>query len=351
MNEKGKSIFFAIAAAVLYAVNIPFSKIFLAHIGSVFMAGFLYLGAGAGMAVYLKAAGQTDNVSVPFGKKDFPYIIGMVVLDIAAPVLLMMGLVRTSPATASLLNNFEIVATSIISFLIFREIISRKLWISIVLVTVASIILTFSGGQLTADKGALMVLGATVCWGFENNCTKMLSRCSSEKIVVIKGLCSGAGSLIIGFVAGESMPQIQWILGAMALGFVSYGLSINFYIKAQKNLGAAKTSAYYSTAPFISVIFSFIIFGRVPGVRFFIALGIMIISTIIMVRDNVELQHSHVHHHIHSHIHSHGNMVHCHPHDHAHEHWHVHEAGDETWHTHKAGELTDHNHKHDKYWN
>ena len=287
-HKKYTATLFAILAAALYAINIPISKMLLKNVDATMMAGFLYLGAGFGILIYgfvSKILGKAHKKE-PLTRKELPYTIAMVVLDIAAPILLMLGITRTNSANVSLLNNFEIVATSLIALIIFKEVISRKLWFAIVLVTIASIILSFEGnGAFTFNKGSLLVLGACVCWGFENNCTKMISNKSSEEIVVIKGIFSGLGSVIIALIIGENIPSIKYILAVLLLGFIAYGLSINFYIMAQKDLGAAKTSAYYSIAPFLGVAFSMILLGERPSWQFYVALGIIVISTFIMIKD------------------------------------------------------------------
>lgn len=108
--------------------------------------------------------------------------------------------------------------------------------------------------------------------------------------MIIKGIFSGLGSLIVALIVGESIPSLVWILGALVLGFVSYGLSINFYIMAQKDLGAAKTSAYYSVAPFLGVAFSMLFVGERPNWQFYLALLIMIVSTAVMVKDTIKLR-------------------------------------------------------------
>lgn len=221
-----------------------------------------------------------------------PYTVAMVLLDIIAPIMLMIGISKTNSANVSLLNNFEIVATSFIALIIFKEVISKKLWVSIFLVTAASAILSFEGnGAFIFNEGSLFVIGACVCWGFENNCTKKISNKSSEEIVIIKGCFSGLGSFIIALISGEKIPQYGLIFAILLLGFVAYGLSINFYIMAQKDLGAAKTSAYYSIAPFLGVAFSIAIVGERPDLRFYIALLIMIAGTVIMTIDTVRLEH------------------------------------------------------------
>ena len=284
------AIFYAILAAALYAINVPLSKLLLNHVDATMMAAFLYLGAGIGLFIYGLVERMTGKEikREPLTKKELPYTIAMVVLDIIAPILLMFGISFTSSANASLLNNFEIVATSLIALFIFKEAISKRLWLAIVLVTIASVVMSFEGeGTFVFNKGSLFVLGACLCWGFENNCTKMISKKSTVEIVVIKGIFSGTGSLVTAFILGEKIPGFGWILCVLLLGFVAYGLSINFYIMAQKDLGAAKTSAYYSIAPFLGVLFSLVLLGERPAIQFYIALIIMIIGTYFMIKDTM----------------------------------------------------------------
>lgn len=349
MKTKNLATTFAVLAAALYAINVPVSKLLLTQVEPTMMAAFLYLGAGVGLFLYgliqkMSGKGQAQE---RLTKKELPYTVAMVVLDIAAPILLMMGIERTNSANVSLLNNFEIVATSIIALLIFKEIISKRLWIAIGLVVAASVILSFEGsGAFVFNEGSLFVLGACICWGFENNCTKMISNKSSVEIVVIKGCFSGLGSLIVALLIGEQIPAPQWIAAVLVLGFVAYGLSIHFYIMAQKELGAAKTSAYYSVAPFLGVAFSIILLGERPAIRFYIACMIMVVATVIMVKDSIALQHTHEHEHVHTHEHRHGDIVHTHEHTHKHTHTHIHE-GEESTHTHMHEEIPEHWHSHD----
>ena len=277
-----KAIFYAILAAALYALNAPVSKLLLQNVPPTMMAGFLYLGAGIGMAVMGFVRSQTGHgkQELRLTKKDLPYTLGMVALDIAAPIFLMIGLTRTTAANASLLNNFEIVATSLIALLVFREKIVKRIWTAIGLITLSSILLSVEdASSFQFSFGSLFVLAACICWGLENNCTRCLSKSDPLEIVVIKGFGSGIGSAIIGLVVGETLPLFGDILKILLLGFVAYGLSIYFYVYAQRDLGAAKTSAYYAIAPFIGVALSFIIFREIPGVLFFIALAIMIAGT------------------------------------------------------------------------
>jgi len=289
-KKKQPATFFAILAAALYAINVPLSKLLLEHVGTTMMAAFLYLGAGLGLlgvGLFQKTSGKTQKQE-RLTKKELPYTIGMVVLDILAPIFLMMGIARTNSANVSLLNNFEIVATSLIALFIFREKISKLLWCAIALVVVASVILSFEGnGAFVFNSGSLFVLAASICWGMENNCTNKISHKSAVEIVVIKGCFSGLGSLIVAFIIGEKLPAVKWMLPVLLLGFVAYGLSINFYIRAQSSLGAAKTSAFYSVAPFLGVAFSMLLLGERPGVQFYIGLLIMAVSTVLMIKDTL----------------------------------------------------------------
>lgn len=290
MEGDMRAVLFAILAAVLYALNSPLSKLLLENVPPTMMAAFLYLGAGTGLFVVgaVRRTQEHTQEELPLTKAELPYTIGMIVLDIAAPIFLMLGLSRTTAENAALLNNFEIVATSLIAFFIFREKISKRLGTAICWVTLSSLILSFEDMRsFSFSVGSLFVLAACVCWGFENNCTRCLSGKSPVQIVVIKGFCSGLGSFLIALMAGENIPQMRYILASMLVGFIAYGLSICFYIYAQRDLGAAKTSTYYSIAPFAGVLLSLLIFRELPGANFWIALVIMAGGTWLAATDGV----------------------------------------------------------------
>ena len=245
------------------------------------MAGFLYIGAGVGMGVIalIRKTAKINQVEEKLTKRDLPYTVAMVVLDIAAPIFLLLGLSYTTAANASLLNNFEIVATSLIALMIFKEKISPRLWLGIGFVTLSCALLSFEDiSSLRFSFGSLFILLACLCWGVENNCTRKLSGKDPLQIVVIKGLCSGVGSVIIGLVLGERITHLWSIAAVIAVGFVAYGLSIFFYVYAQRRLGAARTSAYYAIAPFIGTLLSLIIFQSMPPYTYFAALLLMIVG-------------------------------------------------------------------------
>ena len=274
-------ILLAILAAALYAINSPFSKLLLDYMPSTLMAGFLYIGAGLGMGVIalIRKVKKTERAEEKITKADLPYTLAMIFLDIAAPIFLLLGLSHTTAANASLLNNFEIVATAMIALMIFKERISPRLWIGILFVTASCVLLSLEDiSSLTFSIGSLFILLACVCWGIENNCTRKLSEKDPLEIVLLKGIFSGLGSVIIGLCLGERIEVLWSIFAVLGVGFVAYGLSIFFYVYAQRMLGAARTSAYYAVAPFIGTLLSLLIFRDVPQYIFFIAIGFMIIG-------------------------------------------------------------------------
>lgn len=318
------AILYAFIAAAFYAINIPISKLLLVEIDSTFLASFLYLGAGIGIGIVYLISHVFHPVQKleKLSREDVPYVIGMITLDILAPISLLYGLSNTTSANASLLNNFEIVTTSLIAFVVFKEVISKRLKGAIVLITAASIVLSFEDlSGLKFSWGSIFVLIAAVSWGFENNCTRKISSKSTYEIVIMKGICSGLGSFLIAMAIGERISNGTYILIALLVGFVSYGLSIFFYIKAQKDLGAAKTSAYYAIAPFIGVLLSFVLLNETLTYQYFIALLIMLLGTVLVVVDTIIMNHSHVHSH--TYVHTHDEVTHVHTIMHEHNHNHI----------------------------
>ncbi|KAF0092443.1 MAG: DMT(drug/metabolite transporter) superfamily permease [Fusobacteria bacterium] len=281
-KKQNSAIIYAILAAAFYALSSPISKILLVNISEIILASLLYLGAGLGMFIivsfqkkFLKASSE-----VSLDRSELKYIIAMVVLDILAPILLLIGLKTTAASNVSLLNNFEIVATTLIAGLIFKEKVSKKLGLGIILVTFSTILISIQDkGSLSFSVGSLFVLLACISWGLENNCTRMLSNKDPKQIVIIKGFGSGLGALIIALSIGESFPELKYILIALLLGLISYGLSVYMYVLAQRYLGASKTSAYYAVAPFIGVGMSIVILNEVTGLIFWVALFIMLIGS------------------------------------------------------------------------
>lgn len=321
-QNKLKAIMFAFLAAVFYAINVPISKVLLQYVGPTTMAALLYLGAGIGIGIMSLFNKKDREKAESLTKAELPYIVGMIVLDIAAPIFLMLGISYGSSANASLLGNFEIVATTVIALILFKEAVTKRLWLAIGLITLSSILLSFEGtDSFHFSYGSLLVIIATVCWGLENNCTRELSSKSTHQIVMLKGLCSGLGALVIALIKRESFPGIGYIAIALALGFVAYGLSIFMYVRAQNVLGAAKTSAYYAVNPLIGALLAFVFLSESLSWMYVIALIVMVIGSALVVVDTFIRQHDHEHQH--TFTHSHGGSTHTHTvrHSHVHKHY------------------------------
>jgi drug/metabolite transporter (DMT)-like permease len=287
------------------------------------------------------AGGQNVRAEAGIEKADIPWLIGAVLAGgFAAPVVLMFSLRVTFAATASLLFNFETAATTFIAAFAFREAVGRRVWWAIILVTAASILLTLNtGGQWGISAGALGVLAACALWGIDNNFTRNISAKDPLAIVTIKGIGSGSFSLMLAVFLQNPLPGLTAILGAMVLGYFSYGLSIVLFIRAMRCLGAARTSATFATVPFIGVLLSLIILRETPGTLFFISLPFMVAGVALLLSE------------VHDHKHIHYTVEHEHRHCHNDEH-HTHDHGDQEFppngfhsHPHKH-ECIDHSHPH-----
>jgi drug/metabolite transporter (DMT)-like permease len=345
--QKYLPVIYALLAALLFGINAPFSKLLLKEINPLFLAALLYLGAGMGMSIiyFLRKYHEHKPTEASLTKKEMPFVILMILLDIAAPISLMIGISMTNSSTAALLGNFEIAATSVIAMIFFKEAVGKRLWIAIAFISLASIVLAVEdAASINISIGALFVLLSCICWGFENNCTRSLSIKDPLQVVIIKGFGSGLGALIITYTWGELSAELFYIVLALALGFVAYGLSIFFYVTAQRKLGAARTSAYYAAAPFMGVVISWLVLKESISTTFLIALGIMILGAYLAVTEKHKHEHTHVDE-MHEHKHNHLDNHHDHSHDietlgeHSHKHTHK-----ETEHSHEH--MPDLHHKH-----
>jgi len=337
--EKIKPVLYALLAALLFGLNAPAAKLLVVRVDPLFMAALLYLGAGFGMLALGWVRKRREGVTREsrLTRAELPYVILMVLLDIAAPILLMLGLSRTNAGTTALLGNFEIAATAFFALVLFKEAIGRRMWIAIALITAASVLLSLNSvSAFSFSTGALLVLGSCLCWGLENNTTRKLSIKDPLQVVVIKGFGSGIGALIVAAIWGSLSAAPIAILAALVLGFVAYGLSIFFYIKAQRHLGAARTSAYYAAAPFIGMALSWLVLREPLSLIFVVALIIMISGAGLAVSEE----------HVHSHTHLYVTHEHRHTHSDGH-HTHAHEPGASTEHSHPhTHEETIHDHAH-----
>lgn len=343
------SITQALIAALLFGASAPLAKLLLGEIEPILLAAFLYLGSGIGLLgvkLFLSMNQQWANNEARVEKSDFGWLAGAILAGgVAAPITLLFSLKNTPAATASLLLNFEGVATTLIAFFVFKESISRRAWWAIALITIASVFLSINlNKEWGFSLGALGIIVACVLWAVDNNFTRNISAKDPLVIVTIKGLGAGSFSLIMALFLGNRFPLWEVILGALVLGCLSYGVSIVLFIHAMRGLGVARTSALFSTAPIAGIILSILVFQEFPSRLFIIALPLMVIGAFLLVND--EHEHHHVHKlviHEHSHTHDDGHHEHddefVQKHSHAHRH-------DELSHSHHHMPDLHHRHVH-----
>jgi drug/metabolite transporter (DMT)-like permease len=275
--------------------------------------------------------------------KDFPPFAG----GLIAPILLMSSLEITSAATASLLLNFEGVATIVIAFLVFREQVGKRIWLALGIITLASILLSWnSDAAFGLSAGAVGILLACVFWGIDNNATRNISIKIRSLSLRSKVFLRGLWRLVFAFLGNYSLPEISLILAAMLLGFFCYGVSMVLFIRALRDLGAARTGANFGFAPFIGAALSFVLFMEYPDLQVAIAFGLIIAGALVLASD----KHTHLHHHIlieHEHLHHHQEKHHKHDHegggDADHSNTHVHEPLD-----HDHPHTPDIHHRHER---
>jgi drug/metabolite transporter (DMT)-like permease len=326
----------ALLAALFFGASAPLSKLLLLDVPPVLMAAFLYLGSGTGIAlVRLSQRLTSPQKEADIRRPDVKWLTGAIISGgIAAPIVLMISLQNTPASTASLLLNFEGVATALIALFFFRESISRRALAAIFVITIASIFLSTNyAAGFGFSLGALGVLLACVLWGVDNNFTRNISAKDPLTIVSWKGLVAGTFSLFLGLLLGQKLPALTSILSILLLGFISYGLSTMLFIYSMRGLGAARTSALYGTAPLAGVLLSFIIFRDPITLLFGIAAALMVAGALLLANEehahfhiHMPVLHEHRHNHDEFHEHDETTSVHSHEHEHPrteHEHGHM----------------------------
>jgi len=344
-------ILLALLSAALFGASTPVAKIMLGSVGPWMMAGLLYLGAGIGLAAVhlLRNALGLPSVEAPLRRADAPWLASVIVSGgIVGPVLLMFGLAQTDAAGASLLLNFEGLATMAIAWLAFRENVDRRLLLGAFAILAGAAVLSWCGSA-SLDWGALLVVAACVSWGMDNNLTRRLSSADPLQIAMLKGLAAGTVNLTLALIQGAAFPGAGMVLTAGITGFFGYGVSLALFVLGLRHLGAARTGAYFSLAPFIGALLSLALLDEPLTFRLAAAGGLMALGLWLHLTDRHEHQHlheaiEHEHRHTHdehhrhahgpeappgephSHRHRHAPLVHRHPHypDIHHRHRHEH---------------------------
>ncbi len=351
-----------LASMALFGASPPLAKLLVGEMGPVALAGVLYLGAFAGMAVVRVAmlaarparrdggaGGGTGDSGARLRRADVPWLAGATVSGgIIAPIALMAGLERTTGFTASLLLNLEGVATALIAALVFAEHTGPRLWAALAFMTAGGVLLSWDPGSGSFSlAGPALLVVAGVGWGVDNNLTRRISDRDPVQISMVKGLVAGSASLALGLaVAGGGVPSATGTAYALLLGALSYGLSLVLFVRALRAMGASRTGAFFSMAPFVGAGVSLVVLREHLGWAMLPAAAIMAAGTALIVLE----RHSHAHAHegtVHAHEHVHGDLHHGHEHPagtpepHTHEHSH-----ERVVHDHPHWPDTHHRHEH-----
>lgn len=323
----------ALLAALLFGASVPLAKVFLRNLSPVELAGALYLGSGIGLALWRWSRRfRRDPASQEPALKHSDWIwLGGAIFSggVIGPILLMIGLTTTPASSTSLLLNLEGVLTALLAWFIFRENFDRRIFLGMMAIVAGGVLLSLTPGQSTGYSwGIWAIVGACFCWAIDNNLTRKVSAADPVQIAMLKGLSAGTINLTLGLSLTGKLPATSALAGAGLLGFLSYGVSLTCFVLALRDLGSARTGAYFSTAPFIGVILSFLILREVPPLLFWPALLLMISGVWLHLTEHHEhdhvheaLEHEHLHRHDEHHQHEHGPTdPPGEPHSHAHRH-------------------------------
>ena len=319
----------ALLSAVLFGASAPFAKLLLGTVSPQLLAGLLYLGAGIGLAVVHggRAALGIPAPEAPLRRHDVPWLVAVVLFGgIAGPLLLLLGLARTSAATGSLLLNLEGLATMLIAWVVFRENVDRRLMLGAFAILAGAAVLSWNGEGVRLDAGAALIAAACLAWGIDNNLTRKLSSADPVVTATIKGITAGSVNVGLALLFGAAVPSMTAIGGAAVVGFLGVGISLVLFMLALRHLGAARTGAYFSLAPFIGAVIAVALLGE-PVTAQLVAAGLLMGAGLWL---HLAERHEHEHEHEpmeHEHVHVH-DAHHQHGHDgpvtEPHSHWHRH---------------------------
>lgn len=337
-----KGIGAALLAAVLFGASTPLAKLLVAGMSPILLAGLLYAGSGLGLGTWLllrRFRSRQSNAEAPLQRRDIPWLSGAVLFGgVLGPTLLMVGLTSTPASTASLLLNLESVLTALLAWVAFRENVDSRIFLGMVAIVAGGVLLSWTQTPTVGPPwGAFAIAGACACWAIDNNLTRAVSGGDPMQVAAIKGGVSGTINIGIALGAGHRLPDLTHLVSAGAIGLTGYGISLVAFVLALRHLGAARTGAYFSTAPFVGAALSLTLLREAPDLSFWVAGGLMALGVWLHVSERHEHEHTHEaleHEHLHSHdehhehqhdfewdgsephahLHRHEPLTHSHPH-------------------------------------
>ena len=314
----GRAIGLALLAGLLFGLSTPTAKALVSASDPWMLAGLLYLGSGSGLGSYrillvLLGAGSSE---ARLRRSDWPWLICAIVAGgVAGPVLLMFGLANGPASEAALLLNLEAVLTAVVAWFVFREHLNARIAVGMALITAGALLLAWPGAGLGLHSSAVLVGGACLAWAIDNNLTRKVSGGDPVLIAALKGVVAGAANLTIALATGAALPGAPVLLGAWLVGLLGYGLSLVLFVRSLRELGAARTGAYFAVAPFIGAVVAVVVLGERPTVALGAGGALMLAGVWLHLTER------------HDHEHSHEFIEHDHAHRHDEHHQHVHAPG------------------------
>jgi drug/metabolite transporter (DMT)-like permease len=305
----------ALSAALLFGAGTPLAKLLLAQSSPWLLAALLYLGSGLGLALMRRLRRSPAARLAP---GDAKWLAGAILAGgVAGPVLLMVGLARLPASAASLLLNAEAVFTALLAWFVFHENFDRRVALGMLAIVGGGLVLAWPGEMtLPRWQPALCVVAACLAWAIDNNLTRKVALGDASWIAMMKGLAAGVTNLVLALAMGAAWPPVPVVLAAALVGFASYGASLALFVVGLRELGAARTGAYFSVAPFFGALLAIALLGDPVTAPLMAAGALMAMGVALHLSERHE--HRHVHEsleHVHVHVHGTGDVHH----DHAHE--------------------------------
>src|SRR4051812_23831407 len=311
-----RAILYALLSAALFGASTPLAKLLLGAVPPLYLAAILYLGSGVGLLAWLglrRALSSADQPATLRGT-DYLWLAAAIASGgIIAPVLLVFGLGRADAATASLLLNLEAVLTAVIAWVAFRENVDRRVFLGMMAIVAGGVLLAWHEAPRAGTLvGPALIAAACLAWALDNNLTRRVSGGDAATIACLKGLIAGSVNMALALHLGAALPPISATAAAGVLGFLGYGVSLVLFIVALRHLGAARTGAYFSVAPFFGAALALVLMDEQTTVFFWIAASLMALGVWLHTRER------------HEHEHVHEPLVHSHEHVHDQHHQHAH---------------------------
>jgi drug/metabolite transporter (DMT)-like permease len=325
----------ALLAATLFGVSTPLVQRFGTDGGAFTTAALLYTGAAAVGVLSRRRIEREARVV----RSDLPRLLAMAAFGaVVGPVALAWGLQRTSGTSASLMLTLEALFTALLAWRLYLEAMDGRVWAAMLLLLAGGIVLVLDQGHSGGARlwGLLAVLLATAAWGVDNALSRALAERDPGQVVMLKAALGAGATALLAVAFGETLPGALALLALLAIGATGYGLSLRFYLLAQRAFGAARTGSVFAFAPFIGAAFAVLLGDRSAGWMMVAGSGVMLAGVLLHLAESHDhdhthdaMEHEHAHRHDdghhdhghdtlpageHSHTHRHQSLQHVHPH-------------------------------------